>query len=591
MRPRALVLGLALSHLCLNPLASSAQDATPFDSDSLFVTADWVAERIDDPHLVLLHVGSRQAYDAGHLPGARYISLSMIAEERDGLSLEMPAPAQLAAAFEELGVSDDSRVVIYFSGGWVTHTARVYLSLDYLGLGGRASILDGGMAAWTAADHPLTTELPQVRRGSITPRPREVLTDAVWLTANLENPNVAVVDARNHAFYTGRRGGHGQPRPGHVAGAGNLPFTRVVGEDDNRILGDEELERLFRAAGVEPGDTVVTYCHIGQQASLVYLAARRLGYDARLYDGSYQQWSNLTDLPVEWPAEDDLAQLITTERLADQLQAGNVSVLDLRSDLRDYLEGHIPGAQYVHFETLRATREGVPGDLLPAESYGALFSQLGISHEKPVVIYGWGGEANFNATFIAWLLVGFGHPSVRVLDGGYAKWAAEDRPTSRRFPEVTATEFPSDDFLPAMARRGWVTWVVENAGTERAADMVLVDVRPADQYRGEAGAQARRGHIPGAINHVWSSDLVTQGTVKVWKPLDELRASYEAQGITPDKHVIAYCNTGTEATHVYFTLRELLGYPLVDVYFPSWTDWSAQEDLPIVSMVQGESDR
>ncbi len=112
--------------------------------------------------------------------------------------------------------------------------------------------------------------------------------------------------------------------------------------------------------------------------------------------------------------------------------------------------------------------------------------------------------------------------------------------------------------------------------------MVLVDVRPVDQYEGRAGAQIRRGHIPGAVNHVWSSDLVTRGDMKVWKPIDELKASYVAQGITPDKHVIAYCNTGTEASHVYFALRNLLGYPNVDVYVPSWTDWSAREELPIV---------
>ena len=91
----------------------------------------------------------------------------------------------------------------------------------------------------------------------------------------------------------------------------------------------------------------------------------------------------------------------------------------------------------------------------------------------------------------------------------------------------------------------------------------------------------RRGHIPGAINHLWSSDLVSDGVSMVWKPTDELLASYEAQGITRDKHVLLYCNTGTEATHAHFALKNLLGYPNVEVYFPSWTEWAERTDLPI----------
>lgn len=589
MRFRTLILVTALSHLGLAGTgvaaapSATAQTPTP-DPDSLFVTAAWLAERIGDENLVPLHVGPRQEYDAGHLPGARYISMRQISTDRDGLSLQMLSPEELVGVFESLGISDDSRIVIYFSSGWVTPTARVYLALDRAGLGARASILDGGRAAWEAEGGALTAELPTFRPGSIHAEPRDVIAQADWLSANLKNPRIAVVDARHAPFYSGQRGGHGMRRAGHIAGAASIPYPTVIDEETLKLKPLAELRAMFEAAGAEPGDLVVTYCHIGQQASLVYLAARRLGYDARLYDGSFDEWSNREDLPVEWPAASEVARLISTDELAGLLEDESVRVLDLRSDLFDYLESHIPGALYVHYETLRATRDGVPGDLLSVESYAALFSQLGISLDAPVVIYASGASANFNATFLAWILRGFGHPSVRLLDGGYDKWVAESRPGNRTFVEVAETEFPADGFGPALARLGMVRWLVENA--EDASPMVLVDVRPVEQYRGEAGAQVRRGHIPGAINHVWSSDLVTRGTAKVWKPLDELRASYEAQGITPDKHVIVYCNTGTEATHVYFALRELLSYPNVDVYVPSWTDWSARADLPITTVAQ-----
>ena len=110
---------------------------------------------------------------------------------------------------------------------------------------------------------------------------------------------------------------------------------------------------------------------------------------------------------------------------------------------------------------------------------------------------------------------------------------------------------------------------------------VLVDARPPDQYAGEAGAQMRRGHIPGAINHYWQDDLTQEGFGHVWKGADELRRAYTAQGITPDKDVIAYCNSATEASHVYFTLRYLLGYPRVRIYVGSWTEWAENEGLPV----------
>jgi thiosulfate/3-mercaptopyruvate sulfurtransferase len=113
------------------------------------------------------------------------------------------------------------------------------------------------------------------------------------------------------------------------------------------------------------------------------------------------------------------------------------------------------------------------------------------------------------------------------------------------------------------------------------AGAVLVDARPPDQYAGQAGAQMRRGHIPGAISHYWQDDLTQEGFGHVWKPAEELRRSYNRQGITPDKDIIAYCNSATEASHVYFTLRYLLGYPRVRIYVGSWTEWAENVGLAV----------
>jgi thiosulfate/3-mercaptopyruvate sulfurtransferase len=132
----------------------------------------------------------------------------------------------------------------------------------------------------------------------MTPCPTgDVVTDIGYVSANMHHAGVAIVDARNEEYYTGKTQPNDQRR-GHIPGAGSLPFTSLAGTD-GKLKSPAELAALFAAAGVKPGDRVVSYCHIGQQASAVYFAARYLGYDARLFDGSWEQWSGRQDLPAE----------------------------------------------------------------------------------------------------------------------------------------------------------------------------------------------------------------------------------------------------------------------------------------------------
>lgn len=263
------------------------------------VSTEWVAERLGSDELVLIHVGPPEGYQAGHLPGARYLDLQMISTPPEqGLRLELPPVAQLEKTFEALGVSDDSRIVVYFAGNWVAPAARVFLTLDYLGLGSRTSVMNGNLAAWMEEGRPVTIEPPAVSAGDFTPQPRaDVITDIDWVIAHREDPDVAIVDARPGEYYTGARG-RPDMRAGHIPGAYSLPFTSLV-EPTLKFKDREALSQALAAAGVEPGDQVVSYCFIGQAASVTYLAARYLGYDASLYDGSFQEWSSRADLPVE----------------------------------------------------------------------------------------------------------------------------------------------------------------------------------------------------------------------------------------------------------------------------------------------------
>lgn len=271
--------------------------------EPMLVNADWLAKHIDDKNLVLLHVGDKKEYDAGHIPGAQLILRTDFSTPpgEGRLILQLPPVEQLKASFEKLGVSDNSRIVIYFgAGGWITPAARVYFTLDYLGLGGKTSLLDGGAEEWKKLGKALTTEVKTVAPGKFTPRPNAALVaEAAWLKENLNTSKVAVIDSRLPNFYSGKDNA-GMPRAGHLPGAKNLPFPMLAVSDTDLKLKDlTALRKLYEEAGADKGKMVVTYCHIGQQASLGYFVAKMLGYNAKLYDGSFDEWSRNESWPIE----------------------------------------------------------------------------------------------------------------------------------------------------------------------------------------------------------------------------------------------------------------------------------------------------
>lgn len=304
-----LVLQVALSFAALAALALGVQSlltsrasgtAGAKDEGSMLVTTAWLAEHLSDKSIVILNIGQRAAYDAGHIPGARFVEMSSISTSQP-LMLELPPVEKLKTSFEALGVSDNSRIIIAFSDNWISPSTRVYFTLDYLGLGKQTSLLDGGVEAWRKEGRPIVTDVPQVTRGNITPHPHpELIVDAAWVAAHLNKPKIAIVDARAPEFYSGASAGR-MPRAGHIPGAVNIPFS-TLGDTANKMHGSAALKKIFSEAGIKQGDEVVSYCHIGQQATVVYFAAKYMGYDARLYDGSFEDWSRRSELPVVGPS-------------------------------------------------------------------------------------------------------------------------------------------------------------------------------------------------------------------------------------------------------------------------------------------------
>ena len=284
------------------PRALPAQMAIA-PSAPVVVSTEWLAGHLKDPNLVLLHVGEKAEYDAGHIPGARYVRLDDISatshDHANGLMLEMPQADPLRARLEALGISDRSRVIVYYGSDWVSPATRVIFTLDYAGLGSSAALLDGGMQAWKAENRAITTDVPKQGRGTLAAlRIKPIVVDAAWVKSRLGSPSLHLIDGRAAAFYDGvEKGGS---RKGHITGARSLPYTEIA-DDKLYLKKPAELRALFARAGVAPGDTVVAYCHIGQQATAVLFAARSLGHPVFLYDGSYQDWSRRAELPVEDP--------------------------------------------------------------------------------------------------------------------------------------------------------------------------------------------------------------------------------------------------------------------------------------------------
>ena len=279
---------------------SAANPANP-TREFMLVTVDWLADHLNDPSLVLLQIGEKKDYDKGHIPGAQFLEYESISTPHNHgvtLMLELPPVEQLVSVFERLGVSNRSHIILYFGTNWVSPTTRVYWTLDYLGLGDRTSILNGGLVAWEATHHSVSNEVKQPAKGSITPAPRkEIVADADWVSSHLNKPTVTIIDARTHEFYNGSQS-DGNPRSGHIPGASNLSYLDAIDQDNNKFKSPDALQELFRAAGLKPGNLMVSYCHIGQRATVLYFTAKMLGYDAKMYDGSWEDWSHRKDLPI-----------------------------------------------------------------------------------------------------------------------------------------------------------------------------------------------------------------------------------------------------------------------------------------------------
>ena len=265
---------------------------------NIIVSPQWLNDNMNDAAIVIVQPSFLKIdYDNEHIKGARYLWPDWLTANSPEGTYNPPDPKAATKVLQDLGINKDSKVVLCHAFGDVSITARMFITLENLGLRDRVYYLNGGLAAWKKAGFPVTKELPVVKKGNfVATASAPLLVDKDYVLQSLKTKSAEVVDARIKRFYDGDPTGN--PRDGHIAGALNLAYTDMI-DSTNSIKPTEVLLKNFQAVLPDKNKEVVTYCFIGQTASVIYLTGRSLGYNVKVYDGSMQEWSRRPELPME----------------------------------------------------------------------------------------------------------------------------------------------------------------------------------------------------------------------------------------------------------------------------------------------------
>ncbi len=268
--------------------------------------------------------------------------------------------------------------------------------------------------------------------------------------------------------------------------------------------------------------------------------------------------------------------LVETAWLEQHVNDSDVAIVEVDEDVTAYEKGHIPDA--ISIDWSNELHDAPRREFVTPEQLSKLLGEKGISNDQTIVLYS--GNNNWFAAYAYWLFKYRGTDNVKLLNGGRKKWELESRLLTQEVPNRPATNFQIGQEQPKL--RIFRDEVIERA----KGDAAWVDVRSPEEFRGELLApphlpqeQAQvPGHIPGASNITWSKAVNEDGT---FKSADELKKLYEAEGITADKDVVAYCRIGERSSHSWFVLRELLGFENVKNYDGSWTEYGSLVGVPI----------
>jgi len=263
-------------------------------------------------------------------------------------------------------------------------------------------------------------------------------------------------------------------------------------------------------------------------------------------------------------------QLVETDWVAAHAGDANVRIVDMRQN--GFAEGHVPGAVYISPVAIRDAK--APPTFLPTPAaFEEMMAKLGISNATRVVAYDERG--GIYAARLWWILNYYGHTNVALMNGGWIKWTAEQRPTS------TAPASPGATTFTARAQTHWLATASDVVGAIGKPGVTIVDARTQAEIEGKDLRNIKRGgFVPSSVPVYWEDLLDAQK--KTFKPADELKKIYEDRGIVPSKEVIAYCQVGMRASVDLFALH-LIGYDKLRNYYGAWEEWGNRDDLPLAT--------
>ena len=266
----------------------------------------------------------------------------------------------------------------------------------------------------------------------------------------------------------------------------------------------------------------------------------------------------------------DLPIVVEPEALEAVLGDDALLIVDLCNP-QTSASAQVPGAIAMEYASIIASRPPVGGLLPDAAALARVMSSLGLTPERHVVAYD--DEGGGKAGRLVWTLHMLGHRGVSMLNGGIHAWANEGHPIAEATAVAAASEYGARIVGDAAADKDYILARLDNA------DVVLVDTRTPEEYHGVNVRAERGGHIPGAINFNWVEAIDQARNLRI-KPEDALRSQLESEGITPDREVIAYCQTHHRSSHTYVALKSL-GYERVKGYPGAWSEWGNLPDTPV----------